>query len=1157
MKQMIIPQFTHLRLVSILLVFASLVFAEVFSIQYNGDNCSVYLGRQLLVENVKSGLARAAQAGKTICTLGTRLNDGRQIHNAWCEDEEYRFRLEIELAADGSYVEFTTKTEIPAYCVKGGELPPQLCMDVPGYVLGNEASYCGYSGYGRAVWRREGSLSNGQKMPGYPWRFFVLNAAQGRKLTFDCNPVGPGEVCSMFENGVIKGMAQIQGNSNGLSITFTNGLNWFGGMTAAKLRISLGGMENYAKNHALDCFNYNWPLLPFKLLSFGSEKHGNKFTSADDAPFSQETGYGWLDARQLRKTTTTSGAFYSHVSGKDAVFRFVNLMQGLHLITVGAGNPDGTSNHFSCIINGQRVFEPRTISRGKMMTATLPIWIDNGIADIAFEGDFLVSVIGDQRLLANREDYQCRRGFWAVDGYEPSVLFRNIGYQPPALKFLPSVMEEVLPVAGQETAGPQKEFRADLGSPLSSVSDRQWLFRVKFKKLGNNTSSLNELSSPEAMERFMAETVAEGRNAIMLSGQHARHVYPASNERVFDYIRRFCDCAHRYGLKVIDHHDTTLLWNTEAGFRNLAERISEVNRSLDTQLPGAQLCAFNPTFLEKYKAYLAEIVRCGVDGLQIDELGMFSHACSCQHCRYLFHKETGWWMPMDETQKWMNDYQRDITKAWMNWKLEHTLSIRSQLIAEMHKINPNLAILDYGILKNLVTQQGLRAWNCDMMREGQNASMYGHECLAKDVIRGGQAFIAGQKFFNFFRYNNGIPIFTWLYTRDWHTSYFGYAVCNMNAQVPIFFASGTEVRPKDAPDFIQFDASAENMDISRARPIARVALLMSDHTCKWEDEYSMAASLFGCAQALEALHIPYQVISEDTLSDEAKLRPFNVIILGMASCLSNEDVSCIRNFVKRGGTVLLGPKVATKDHWGHPRTEWPLKDVFGFTLITKNSAPGTAVAAVVNKRNIAFARPLKCHVPIPAKGGQVSGWDWQLLMNGGKYTPLAYECASGKGRFVYVPVSLATHLYNEDFTGTPNPKFELDTKAETVFHRVLKRVLKNSDNQIRTDAPPKVHLTLYQNDNELYLHLLNGLGAACPTQDSLHTPMEKLFPPLTQDIGFSLYAPRTVKVYAVSPDFPGRQELAFNSRKDGTVSFTLPAKLLKVYTIIKLQQSGQ
>ena len=139
----------------------------------------------------------------------------------------------------------------------------------------------------------------------------------------------------------------------------------------------------------------------------------------------------------------------------------------------------------------------------------------------------------------------------------------------------------------------------------------------------------------------------------------------------------------------------------------------------------------------------------------------------------------------------------------------------------------------------------------------------------------------------------------------------------------------------------------------------------------------------------------------------------------------------------------------------------------------------------------------------------------------------------------------------------PNPKFVLDTKAETVFHRILKRVLKNSDNPIRTDAPPKVHLTLYRQDNALYLHLLNGLGAARPTQDSLHTPMEKLFPQLPQDIGFSLHSPGTVMVYAVSPDFPGRRELAFNLRDDGSISFTLPAKLLKVYTIIKIQQSGR
>ncbi|MBQ6471668.1 MAG: hypothetical protein IJJ33_06770, partial [Victivallales bacterium] len=1125
--------------------------AEMFSIQPNGTDCRVLLGNQVIVESIRTGLDSAVQAGLPIQVQDTFLPDGRQVHNAWCKAEGHRFRLEIELAKDGSSVEFTTKTELPAYCAQG-DLPPQLSLAIAGSALDQEANYCGYALHGRTVARREGSLADGQEMPDFPWRFFVLKT-QNRELTFDCNPIGPGEWCAMYDNGVVRGIADIRGNAGGLTVSFADNLKWFGGMTAAKLRIRQGGMANYAQDHALESFNYNQSLPATKLLSFGSERQGKGFTPANDAPFSQETGHGWLTAIPLRKTTTTPGAYYSHLSGKDGVFRLSGLKDGLHLITVGAGNPSGTTNRFACTVNGQRLFEATAIPGGKMMTATLPLWIDAGIADIRFEGEFLLSAIGDQFLLSNREDYQCRRAFWAVDGYEPSVLFRNVGYQPPAAAFVPSVMVMELPVPGQEDAAPQKDFKAKVSSLDYTAPANQWLFRVKFEKLGNNSSCLNELATPEAMDRFMAETAAKGRNTIMVSGQHSRHTYPASNERVFAYLRRICESAHRHGLKVIEHHDTTLLWNTETGFRCLAERIAEVNRSLATQLPGVQLCAFNPTFLEKYQSYLAEIVRCGVDGLQIDELGIFSHAGSCEHCRRLFHEETGWWMPVDETSNWMHNYQNDVTKAWVHWKLEHTLSIRSQLMAEMRKINPNLAILGYGILKNLVSQTGLRWWNSDMMRSGQAASMFGHECIASDVIKGAQVFMPGQRLFNFFRYNNGIPLFNWLYTRDWYTSYFGYAACNMNAQLPVFYSTGTDSRPENAPDFLQFDSSSENMDIARATPVTRVALLMSDQTRNWEDDFPMEASLFGCAQTLEELHVPYQVIGEDTLKDEAKLRPFQVMILGTASCLSDEQVALIRNFARQGGTVLLGPKTATRDHWGHARKEWPLKEVFGFNLLAGGKASSTAASAVLEGRTFPFTAPLPCHLPVLQESAPLPAWDWRLSMANGTTVPLAYEQPIGNGRFIYLPVSLASHLYSEDFRGKPDPKFVFDASAADIFRKVLRRALGNAGNLIRTDAPEKVYISLYRQDNTLFLHLLNGLGSGRPKQISRDTPVETLFPPLPHDLFFSLHAPRAVKAYAVSPDFSGKRELAFLSGEDGTVTFILPAKLLKIYTVVKFQ----
>ncbi|MBR4676123.1 MAG: hypothetical protein IKP00_16820 [Victivallales bacterium] len=1121
------------------------------SIRPDGVNCRVMLGEQTVVGDIQTGLLAAKNAGKPIAFSDLVLPDGRRVYNAWCTEDDYRFRMEIEVAADGSSVEITTKTEVPAYRLTQAN-PPQLSFFVPKSLIGSSASYAGYIHSSRARVKSEGVLSEGNPLPKVAWRFLALKT-QEHELTFDCHPIGAGDFCNMSDSGAIRGLALIQENGNGLQIDFANRLGWFGGMTAAKLRIKLGGMENFDNDHALTDFRYNEALRPTRLLSFGSEKHGEGFLAADGASFLPEKGYGWVSAGKLVTMTTTPGVYYSHLSGKDGIYRLSGLKDGLHLITIGAGNPDGMNNRFSCSINEQQLFNGLSLDKGKMLTATLPLWVDDGNVDITFKGNFILSCIGDQFLLSNREDYQCRRGFWCVDGFEPSVLFRNEEYLPRALSFSPSVSVMELPMPGQETAAPLKDYQGHVTGLDYSDPANQWLFKIKFVKAGNNPASLNELASPEAMERFMEETVQKGRNTIMLSGLHSRHTYPNSNERVFDYIRTLCEAAHRHGLKVIEHHDTTLLWNVDAGFRRLAERVGEVNRSISTQLPGVQLCAFNPQFLDKYTEYLSNIVRCGVDGLQIDELGPFSHACSCEHCRRLFTEETGWQIPVDESDKWQHNFQRDITRVWTAWKLEHNRKVKGKLIAEMRKINPHLALFSYGVLRNLVSQSGPRHWNTDMTSIGQLASMFGHEALASDPLLTARMFVPGQKLFNFFRYNNGTPIFTWLYTRNWFTSYFGYAICNMNAQLPVFFSNGTDSKPENAPDFLRFDASRENMNITRAVPIAQVALLLSAQTRNWEDDFSPANALIGCAQTLEELHIPYQVIGEDTLGNPEKMRPFKVLYLGMASCLSDEQLEHIRRFAANGGIVLLESKTATRDQWGRIRKTWPLADIFGFSLVAGRANQTTATGAVVDGETFTFSKPIACNHPADKKRNSADT-RWNMQENDGSLKPLLYRQSHGRGTFVYLPITLSQRLYYEAFTDNITKIFEYDASAAAVYHALLRSVLGDAIKLVLTDANEKVFLTLYQQDKTIFLHLLNGLGTGnSEVAQNVSSAPNNAFPPMTDDIHFTLSIGGVTSAYAVSPDFEGRIPLHLTRNHDNQISFVLPKKLLKIYTIVRFE----
>lgn len=1139
---------THFRITILSLLCAFTAQAEVFSIQPQGKDCKILYGNETVVESISGGLNRLDNLPYEIMSSDTTLQDGRRIYNVWSTDKRLAFRMEIELASDGSSVEFTTKTERPAYS-KEYKNPFQLSLSIPNSFLGKEATYRGYTGTGRGVNKAEGKIASG--LPKKQWRFLVLGTSRG-EFTFDCNPVGPGEWCSIYDCGVIRGTAFLEAKAQGVSLSIPNGIGWFGGMTAGKLRIEKGGMENYAKNHAFDYFQYNEPFKPLRQLCFGAEKHGKAYTPCHGQKYDAAKGHGWLSQTPLAKVASGyNGAYYSHVSGKDGVFRLSGIRPGLHIFTLGIGNLNGTKNDFSATLNKKQLFARRSISAGTMITASLPIWVEDGTVDLDLKGDFIISTLADQFLMASKEDYSIRRGFWAVDGVEPSVLFQNEGYKPYNPAFAPSIMESALPVPGQEANAPMKSFKASIENLDYTLDRNKWLYDIRFEKMGNNSAALNELLRPEDMERFMTEAKNKGHTTIMLSGMHSRHTYANSNERVFKYIRQVCETAHRHGLKVIDHHDTTLLWNTDTGFRLLATNLDWVNRSISNQLPGMQYCSFNPDFQKKYREYVKNIVRCGVDGLQIDEYSPFFHATSCQHCRKLFQEDTGMQLPVDETNNWQHNFKLKITKAWIEWKLERTRDAKAQLMKECREINPGLAMSGYSILKNFLSQSGLREWNSDPMRAGQLTNAYGHECLNSAPIHSARSFVTGQKLYNFFRFNNGIPIFSWIYTKDWYNSYFAYAVCNMNAQMPVFFSSGTDKRPENAPDFLAFDASEENMDRRDAEPVTAVALLFSGQSRNWEERFSPANSIIGMAQTLEEMHIPYQFIGEDTLTP-AKLQQFKVLFLGTATCLTDTQIQEIRTFAERGGTVIFEPLTATRDNMGMERKNWPLKDIFGFELKAGYYAKQKTGATVQNGLEAKFQRPMDYMPPMGNKAlpNEYEG-KTELKLDNGELVPAAHCRRIGKGWLVYLPVRLSARMYYEDFTGNAAAKFSYDANAATSLKLLVNDFLPNGAKTVQTNAPEKVFISFYKTGTARYLHFLNGLGTG--NGKYIKALPKDCFPELPQDISFTLDNNNTRQITAASPDFQGTRQLQFTTNTDGTITVTLPKEFLKIYTVLKIQ----
>lgn len=119
----------------------------------------------------------------------------------------------------------------------------------------------------------------------------------------------------------------------------------------------------------------------------------------------------------------------------------------------------------------------------------------------------------------------------------------------------------------------------------------------------------------------------------------------------------------------------------------------------------------------------------------------------------------------------------------------------------------------------------------------------------------------------------------------------------------------------------------ENRDLfSETRPLSRVAIIYSIPTFMWHNYPNFLISsedhrrsLVGYARALEEAHIPYDVVIfghpefyNDTYMLE-RLINYDCVILPQVECITQDQVSSLRNYLEQGGGLILAGDAAKKD----------------------------------------------------------------------------------------------------------------------------------------------------------------------------------------------------------------------------------------------------
>jgi hypothetical protein len=126
------------------------------------------------------------------------------------------------------------------------------------------------------------------------------------------------------------------------------------------------------------------------------------------------------------------------------------------------------------------------------------------------------------------------------------------------------------------------------------------------------------------------------------------------------------------------------------------------------------------------------------------------------------------------------------------------------------------------------------------------------------------------------------------------------------------------------------------------RPLARIALLHSEQTETYHQGVAegdrVADHMLGMYHALIEARVPFELVHEALLTPE-RLDAFKLLILADAAALSEAQCAAIRDYVKRGGSVLATFASSLFDEFGVRRPDFGLADVFGVSFTGRIDGP--------------------------------------------------------------------------------------------------------------------------------------------------------------------------------------------------------------------------
>lgn len=352
-------------------------------------------------------------------------------------------------------------------------------------------------------------------------------------------------------------------------------------------------------------------------------------------------------------------------------------------------------------------------------------------------------------------------------------------------------------------------------------------------------------------------------------------------------------------------------------------------------------CALGPYNFE----FMTEVTREIVALYKVD--GVFSNrwsghgVCYCEHCRRNFNAAAGLELPRT------TDPQDPARRAYLGWRQQRLFELWRLWDAEIRKINPGACFI--------ANSGGGAMSDLDMKTIGELAPTLAADRQAR---RGLMAPWANGKNAKEYRATMGRKPIMALFSVGLEEPYRWKDSVQHAPEIRLWVADAIAngMRPwfskfsgtlydrrwlKVVEDIYTWHWRNERY-LRNLEPLARVALVYSQQTAAFygasQARQKVEDPALGLYQALIEARIPFEMVHEGLL-DAEHLDKFKLLILPNIAALSERQCGQLREFARRGGSLLATFETSLHDEWGARRKDFGLADLFGVSFDGRIEGP--------------------------------------------------------------------------------------------------------------------------------------------------------------------------------------------------------------------------